>query len=209
MVTADGPLALPANRAGGGVRRDRATRSHLVPSRPVNEFGFDPQRALHAVKRLASDAPGQLADGVGKLVRDSSPERLEQVMRSPARRAILDGIFWQMPKQIDPKHAAGVKASLRWVITGRQDGGSDIFQLELDDGRCRVIKGSGGPDPLLTITIDGVEFLRLVTGNSDPMKAYFKGRIKLTGDVMFAAKLASLFRMPGSGSDNGAGNGSH
>ena len=29
------------------------------------------------------------------------------------------------------------------------------------------------------------------------MKAYFKGRIKLGGDVMVAAKLASLFRMPG------------
>jgi putative sterol carrier protein len=175
----------------------------------VKEFGFDPQRALDAVRRMANDAPAQVAEGVGKLVRDSSPERLEQVMRSPARKPILDGIFWQMPKQIDPKQAAGLKASLRWVITGRPDGGSDIYQLELADGRCRVIKGSGGPDPRLTITIDGVEFLRLVTGNSDPMKAYFKGRIKLAGDVMFAAKLASLFRMPGSGGDNGAPNGSH
>ena len=131
----------------------------LIFSRRVTEFGFDPQRAFDAVKRLANDAPGQMADGVGRLVRDSSPERLEQVMRSPARKAILEGIFWQMPKQIDPAQAAGVKSSIRWNITGRPDDGIDVYQLQLDDGRFRVIKGTGGPDPRLTVTIDGVEFL--------------------------------------------------
>jgi putative sterol carrier protein len=162
----------------------------------VREFGFDPQRALDAVKRFAADAPAQLADGLGRLVRDTSPERLEQVMRSPARKPILDGVFWQMPKQLDAKQAAGLKTSIRWVVTGRADDGTDVYQLELEDGRCQVIKGSGGPDPRLTITIDGVDFLRLVSGNLDPMQAYFKGRIKLTGDVMVAAKLGSLFKIP-------------
>ncbi len=171
------------------------------------DFGFDPQRALDAAKRFANDAPAHLADGLGRLVRDSPPERLEQLMRSPARKAILDGIFWQMPKQVDAAQAAGVKTSIRWRISGRPDGGVDIYQLELDDGRCQVIRGKDGPDPRLTITIDGVEFLRLISGNSDPMKAYFKGRIKLSGDVMVAAKLASLFRMPGSGPGDSAGNG--
>jgi hypothetical protein len=28
------------------------------------------------------------------------------------------------------------------------------------------------------------------------MQAYFKGRIKIGGDIMLAAKLAGLFRMP-------------
>lgn len=176
----------------------------------MKDFGFDPQRALDAVKRLANDAPGQLADGFGRLVRDAPPERLEQLMRSPARKPILDGIFWQMPKQLDASQAAGLKTSIRWRITGRQDEAVDTYQLELDDGRCQVIRGDTGPDPRLTITIDGVEFLRLVSGNSDPMKAYFKGRIKLAGDVMVAAKLASLFRMPGGGTADGRGdNGRH
>jgi alkyl sulfatase BDS1-like metallo-beta-lactamase superfamily hydrolase len=176
----------------------------------VKEFGFDPQRALDAVKRLAADAPAQFADGFGRLVREAPPERLEQVMRSPARKAILDGIFWQMPKQLDVKQAAGVKSSIRWCITGRADGAVDTYQLELEDRHCRVIRGTGGPDPRLTITIDGVEFLRLVSGNSDPMQAYFKGRIQLAGDIMLAAKLASLFRMPGGGAANGGTtNGQH
>ena len=166
----------------------------------MREFGFDPQRALEAVKRIAADAPAQLAGGFGRVVRDVPPERIEQVMRSPARKPILDGIFWQMPKQLDVMQAAGVRSSILWCITGRADGGVDTYQLEIEDGRCRTIRTPHSPDPRLTITVDGVEFLRLASGNSDPMQAYFKGRIQLAGDIMVAAKLASLFRMPGPGS---------
>ena len=171
------------------------------------DFGFDPQRALDAAKRLANDAPTHLADGFGRLVRDSPPDRLEQLMRSPARKPILDGIFWQIPKQVDVSEAQGLKTSIRWRISGRADGGVDIYQLEFEDGRCHVIRGNGGPDPRLTITLDGVEFLRLVTGNLDPVKAYFKGRIKMSGDVMVAARLASLFKIPGSGNGANGGDG--
>jgi putative sterol carrier protein len=169
----------------------------------MKDFGFDPQRALDAVKQLAADAPAQFAEGFGRLVRDATPERLEQVMRSPARKPILDGIFWQMPKQMDVKQAADVKSSIRWCLTGRSDGGLDTFQLEVDNGRCWVIRGPDAPDARLTVTMDGVEFLRLVSGNLDPMQAYFKGRMQLSGDIMVAAKLASLFRIPGGPAANG------
>ena len=64
-------------------------------------------------------------------------------------------------------------------------------------GRCRARRGEGARDPQLTITLDAAEFVRLATGNSDPMNAYFSGRVALAGDVMLAAKLQSLFRIPG------------
>jgi putative sterol carrier protein len=168
------------------------------------DFGFDPQRALEFVKQSVADAPAQLAEGFGRLMRDAPPERVEQVMRSPARKPILDAIFWQMPKQLDAKQAADVSTTIRWSITGRADGATDTYDLHLEGGRARTNRGIAGGDPRLTITMDGTEFLRLVSGNSDPMRAYFTGRIKLAGDIMVAAKLATLFRIPGSG---GAGNG--
>ena len=171
------------------------------------DFGFDPQRILDQVKRLAADAPGQLAEGFGRVVRDVPPERLEQVMRSPARKPVLDGIFWQMPRQLDTAQAAGVKTSIRWDITGRSDGEIDTYMLELANGRARTRRGANGEPPRLTITMDGVEFLRLVSGNLDPMQANFKGRIQLTGDIMVAAQMAQLFRMPGAGGAGGAGAG--
>jgi hypothetical protein len=163
----------------------------------VPDFNFDPQRALEQVRRLAAEAPSHLAEGFGRVVRDVPPERLEQVMRSPARKPLLDGIFWSMPKQVDTDAAIGVKTAIRWDITGRADGQVDTYLLELDNGRARTSKGTDGEPPRLTITMDGVEFLRLVSGNLDPMQAYFKGRIQLAGDIMVAAKMAQLFRMPG------------
>jgi len=163
----------------------------------MSYFGFDPQRALDQVRRLAADAPAQFADGFTKLVRDAPPERLEQVMRSPARRPLLDGIFWQMPKQLDAGRAQGLRTTIRWCITGRADAGVDTYHLYVDNGQARTSREPSGDNPRLTITMDGVEFLRLVSGNSDPMSAYFKGRIQLAGDIMAAAQLAQMFRMPG------------
>lgn len=163
------------------------------------DFGFDPQRALDQIKRFAADAPAQLADGFGRLVRDAPPERLEQLMRSPARRPLLDGIFWRMPRQLDATQAAGVRTSVLWNITGRSDDGIDAYLLTVENAEANTSRDPAGADPRLTITMDGVEFLRLISGNSDPMSAYFKGRIQLAGDIMVAAQLAKMFRMPGGG----------
>lgn len=170
------------------------------------DFGFDPQRALDQFKRLAADAPAQLADGFGRLIRDAPPERLEQVMRSPARRAVLDGIFWQMPKQLDSRRAAKVRTTIRWRITGRPDDGVDTYNLRVENGQAKTSRDAVLGEPQLTITMDAVEFLRLASGNSDPMSAYFKGRIQLTGDLTVAALLAQMFKMPGRGS-SGPNNG--
>jgi len=165
----------------------------------MRDFGFDPQRALEQIKRLTAEAPAIAADGFGRVMRDAPPQRIEQVMRSPARKPILDGIFWQLPKQLNSEQAIGVRSTIRWCITGRVDGGVDTYQLEVDNGRAWTTRGTDGPEPRLTITMDAVELLRLASGNSDPMQAYFKGRIQMTGDIMVAAKLAQLFKMPGAG----------
>ena len=157
----------------------------------------DPQQAVAIIKRRLAAAPVQLAESLARVVRSAPPERLDRLMRTPARRVVLDGIFWQMPQYLDRRRAAGMSSSIRWKITGRADGRTDTYQLEFEDGDCQVIRGGGGSDPRVTITVDGTEFLLIATGNSDPMRAYLKGRLALTGDILLAAKLVSLFRFPG------------
>jgi putative sterol carrier protein len=102
-----------------------------------------------------------------------------------------------MPRHFDSKGAAGTEATIRWCITGRSGGAADTYELQIADGRCRVRRGEGDRAPQLTITLAAAEFVRLATGNSDPMKAYFSGRVAVAGDIMLAVKLRSLFRIPG------------
>lgn len=157
------------------------------------------QEALVWVRRSLAGAPGQVADGVSRLVRDAPEDRLDRLMRTPARRVVLDGIFRQMPRFMDRERAARTTASVRWSITGRGDGGQDTYFLEIVDGSCRVTRRAPDGEPRLTITVDGAEFVRLATGNGDAMQAYFSGRLGLSGDIMFAARLVSLFRVPTGG----------
>ena len=144
-------------------------------------------------------APAQLAEGFARLVRGAPDSRLEQALRTPIRRPVLDGIFRQMPQHIDRSAAAGTDATIRWEITGRSGDGADTYELELEDGRCRARRGRSASDPRLTITLDATEFVKLATGNSDPMQAYFSGRLALAGDIMLAAKLQAIFKIPGRG----------
>lgn len=146
-------------------------------------------------------AQGQLATTVAAGLAGVGDPGLERAMAiPPLRRAILDAIFWQMPRQLDARRARGVRLSARWVISSRGGRRADVYDLTVESGRARVRRGEGGNPPKVTITVDGAEFLRLVIGTADPMRAYFNGSLTAAGDIMAAARLASLFRVPRNGS---------
>jgi putative sterol carrier protein len=152
---------------------------------------------LAALLELAGRlAPASLIEWAAKTVRSQPTERVERIMRSPLRRVVLEGIFWQMPLHLDRRKATAVNAAIRWRITGRRDGGDDVYDLVLADGRARVKRGGRDEAPRLTITIDGAEFLRVAVGSSNPVNAYLGGKLALRGDVMQAARLTMLFRIP-------------
>ena len=118
-------------------------------------------------------------------------------MRTPVRRAVLDGIFWQMPQHLAGESARGLTAVVQWHIAAGEDGPAEVYELQFNGGRCRTRRGVGSDEPQLTITLGAPEFVRLATGNLNPMQAYFAGKIVLGGDTMLAAKLQALFPIPG------------
>jgi putative sterol carrier protein len=138
-----------------------------------------------------------MAEGFARAVRRSPDRRLEWLLRTPVRHAVLGGIFWQMPRHFNREGSKGVDATIRWRITGRARGGADVWEVTISDARCRVGRGESNVDPRVTVTAEAAEFVRLATGNSDPMKAYFGGRVQLSGDIMLAARLQTLFKIPG------------
>lgn len=160
-------------------------------------IAFVPRPALKLVSRLIERlVPDGMADQLAALVRRTPAERLDAVMSSPARRIVLEAIFWQIPEHLDRRRAVGVNASIRWLITGRRDGQADVYDLVIADGRARVTRGGGELRPRMTITVDAAEFLRIAAGSSNPVNAYFNGKLALRGDLMQAARLTMLFRIP-------------
>ena len=131
-------------------------------------------------------------------VSDPGAPLLERLVRTPARRLVLAVVFRQIARRMTPTRGGELDSSVLWRVTGRADGATDDYRLELADGRCRVRRGASadGDRPALTITLSATELLRLITRRSDPVAAYFTGRVTITGNAMVAAKLGALFLAP-------------
>ena len=144
--------------------------------------------------------PAQFARSVA----DTSDENLAEGMRSEYRGVVLEGIFQGMVEHFEPAKAQDVDAVIHWRIGGRADGGHDTYELAIKDGVCSYSK-EPKLDPRLTFTVDGVDFLKLVTGNASGPRMFMFGKLKIEGDLLFAARVQGLFRIPEAGSNGAPG----
>ena len=93
--------------------------------------------------------------------------------------------------------AGDTEAVIHWHIGGRADGGAD--ELRDRDRRpppATSHRGLESDPPRVTFTIGGADFLRLVSGNAAGPTLFMSGKLKIEGDMMFAACAASLFKIP-------------
>lgn len=146
---------------------------------------------------MADPAPPIDPTEAAKAVATATDEQLAEGMKSETRGQILDQIFEQMEQHMKPEAAKAVgEATMLWKITGRPEGGEDLYEVVIKDGKATVNKESTTP-PRVTFTLDGVDFLKLVTNNVQGPELFMTGKLKLEGDMMFAAQLPTLFTIPG------------
>jgi alkyl sulfatase BDS1-like metallo-beta-lactamase superfamily hydrolase len=153
---------------------------------------FVRREAEHQLGRLGAGVIDQLSSVAGSL----PDAQLETLMRSPLRHFVTETIFLVMPRYLDRRRAVGVNLTVRWLVSGPPGSEPDIFDLVVADRRARVLHGPGEQRPALTITVEGAELVRLSTGRSNPMRAYFAGRLAVRGDIMQASRLMALFTPP-------------
>jgi putative sterol carrier protein len=136
--------------------------------------------------------PEQVAGTISSVTDD----QLREALSGPQREAIIGEVFRRMEAHFKPSSAAGVDAVIHWKITGRPDGGLDRYEVVLRDGACAA---SNEPqhEPRVTLTLDGVDFMRLVTGNAAGPMLFMSGKLKIEGDLMFSAQIQSMFTIPG------------
>jgi putative sterol carrier protein len=135
----------------------------------------------------------QLAAMVGQV----PDEQLAEGMSDPeGRKLILGEIFKRMGDHVEPAQIEGVDAVVHFKITEAPGGGADVYEVRIQSGSVEVSDEPLAGDPRVTITTAPVSFIRLVTGHQSGPVMFMTGKLKLEGDVMFASRLTSFFRIP-------------
>jgi putative sterol carrier protein len=116
---------------------------------------------------------------------------------------ILDRVFASMAEHLDTERAREAEAVLEWHVARGDKTDPDRFQVVIRDGTCTARRG-GDDTPDVTYRINGVDFLRLVTGGVTGPDLFMTGRLVVEGDMMLGAMTSTWFRTPGSPASTGA-----
>lgn len=127
----------------------------------------------------------------------ASTAQLEQLMAHEHLRHVVFGeIFRRMGEHLNRTRAGALRAVVHWRFTGGAgDGGFDRFQTIIERGSC----SSGQQptdDPRVTLTLSPTDFLRAVTGGVRVTMLFLRGKVKVKGDIAFAANLINFFDLP-------------
>ena len=125
------------------------------------------------------------------MIQGKSDEEINASVADLGTDKVLGQIFDFMANQFQPDKAAGQSAVIGWDITSSE--GTHSHQLKVADGTCTASPG-GGEAARVTLGMALPDFLRFVTGQLDGMQAFMTGKLKLSGDMMFAQSMQAWFR---------------
>jgi putative sterol carrier protein len=130
-----------------------------------------------------------------KLVKSTPDSEIAAALQSENRGKILDAIFAKMPNLFRADRAGSTSAVIHWNISDRPDGGVDTYELVIANGAC-TLSPTPQNDPKLAVTVNPVDFVKVVSGNGNPVMMFMTGKLKAKGDLGLAANIANLFDLP-------------
>lgn len=98
-------------------------------------------------------------------------------------------IMNRIPEHFNPENARSIEATVQCIFTGDQ---ASNWVIKIEDETCSVEEGKS-ENPDLTIKADAEVGVKVLMGETDPMRAYLLGKVKVYGDISFGMKLAKLF----------------
>jgi len=100
-------------------------------------------------------------------------------------------IFAKIPENFNADKAAGVNMVLVFRLSG--DNGGD-WTIKIADGAVDVNEGAAD-SPSATINMDGDDYVKMMSGELNPMMAFMSGKVKVDGDLNSVMKMQSIFGM--------------
>jgi hypothetical protein len=143
------------------------------------------------IEDFASVSPTEFA----QLVKATPDSELQNFLDGDLRQPILRSIFSRMPESFRPDRAGSTSAAIHWIVTGGPNG-SDTYEVRIADGRCETAAEPSTDAPDLAITVAPLDFVKVVSGNGNPVMMFMTGRLKAKGDLALAANIQHIFAVP-------------
>jgi predicted lipid carrier protein YhbT len=130
---------------------------------------------------------------LARMARRTPDPVLRAMTVGPMRSLVVGEVFRRMPSQVKPA-AAPPDCVIRWRIgEGKK---VETWFCVFEGGRLKTTTRDPDKPPRTTLEVSAPDFLRLATGSEFPMAMFQDGRIKISGDLFFAAQLQAMFEIP-------------
>ncbi len=114
----------------------------------------------------------------------------EQDVPASSETMTVKDVFDRMGEVFQPEKAAGIDVIFQYHISG--PGGGEWYAL-VKDGRCETASGTH-EKPTTTFIMSDDDFLALMCGRLNALKAYSSGKLKIEGDLMKSQLVQKLFK---------------
>jgi putative sterol carrier protein len=94
--------------------------------------------------------------------------------------------FETLETRADTSRVAGIDHTYLFDVEGEGQ-----WLVEVRNGSVRVSEGRADAD--VTISVAGDVFARIASGQQNPVTAYMRGKLKISGDTGAALKLQKIF----------------
>ncbi|WP_329125811.1 SCP2 sterol-binding domain-containing protein [Streptomyces sp. NBC_01465] len=150
--------------------------------------------ADHSIDDLAAlDFSSVSPQEFAKIVKGLSASQIKEIAHGELRTRVLAEVFGRMERQFRPEATGSLNAMIRWKVAGETEA---VYETAIANGTCTVTEGRSNAEPRVTLMMADADFLKLVSGNGNPVTMFMMRKLKIAGDVGLASGLTRYFDIP-------------
>jgi hypothetical protein len=142
-----------------------------------------------------SDPASMDLKGLAESMKHMSDEEIADLLGADVQMVVVDEVFRRMPRFYQPARAGGKTEVVHFAVTERAGGPGRVYEMVLKPDAC-VTSADPSGEPDLMLTLDAIDFLKIVSNSANPVTLFMNGKLKASGDLGIAANFSSLFEPP-------------